>query len=59
VVNAATLENLQSAVKYLRANGFAVETTLVNIARSKGVADLTRFEALNPVFVVSGYKVEA
>ncbi len=54
VINVATLENLQQAVNGLDANGFAAETTLVNIARSKDIAELTRLEALNPVFIVSG-----
>lgn len=54
VINVATLENLQQTVSGLEANGFAAETTLVNIARSKDIAELTRLESLNPVFVVSG-----
>ena len=54
VINAATLENLHCAASTLGANGFAVDTTLVNIARSKDISDLTRLEALNPVFIVTG-----
>ncbi len=54
VINAATLESLNTAVDGLRARGFTAEVTLVNIARSQDIANLTRLEALNPVFVVTG-----
>jgi precorrin-6Y C5,15-methyltransferase (decarboxylating) len=54
VINAATLENLHRAAGTLGANGFAVDTTLVNIARSKDISDLTRLKALNPVFIITG-----
>ena len=54
VINAATLESLNAAVDGLKARGFTAEVTLVNIARSKDIARLTRLEALNPVFVVTG-----
>ncbi len=54
VGNIATIENLHRAVAGLEANGFAVETTLVNIARSRDISGLTRMEGLNPVFIVTG-----
>lgn len=56
VINAATLETLNTSVDGLKANGFDAEVVLVNVARSKGILDLTRFEALNPVFVVTGWR---
>jgi precorrin-6Y C5,15-methyltransferase (decarboxylating) len=56
VVNLATLENLQAACRELEVNGFDAEITLINIARSKAVLELTRLEALNPVFVVAGWR---
>ncbi len=59
VINAATLETLHAAVECLKANGFASEVTLVNVARSKDILDLTRFEALNPVFIITGKREEA
>ena len=58
VINAATLESLNTAVVGLKARGFTAEVTLVNIARSKDIANLTRLEALNPVFVVTGRREE-
>lgn len=54
VVNAVTLENLNTAIECLGKNGFSVETTLINISRSKDIANLTRFESLTPVFVITG-----
>ncbi|MCH9016199.1 MAG: precorrin-6Y C5,15-methyltransferase (decarboxylating) subunit CbiT, partial [Chloroflexi bacterium] len=56
VINAATLETLQAATEGLKANGFTAEVTLVNVARSQDILNLTRLEALNPVFVVSGWR---
>ncbi len=58
VMNIVALENLSAAVDALKARGFVPDITLVNIARSTGVMELTRFETLNPVFVVSGVKKE-
>lgn len=56
VINAATLESLHSAVQGLKTNGFMVETILVNVARSKEISNLNRLEALNPVFIITGYQ---
>jgi precorrin-6Y C5,15-methyltransferase (decarboxylating) len=56
VVNAATIENLGQAVAALKELGWEVDVTLVEIARSQPILDLTRFEALNPVFVITGRK---
>jgi precorrin-6Y C5,15-methyltransferase (decarboxylating) len=56
VINAATLETLKAAVDGLKTNGFIAEINLVNVARSKNVSTLTRLEALNPVFVVTGWR---
>jgi precorrin-6Y C5,15-methyltransferase (decarboxylating) len=58
VINVAALENLGAAVNALKARGFAPDVTLVNVARSTELAGLTRFEALNPVFVVTGVQGE-
>ena len=58
VINIVALENLSAAVDALKARGFVPDVTLVNIARSTSVMELTRFEALNPVFVVTASKKE-
>jgi len=54
VINVVALENLNAAVNALKARGFVPDVSLVNVARSTSVMELTRFEALNPVFVVTG-----
>lgn len=54
VVNAATLETMQAAISALKANGFDADIALVSVARSRDILDLTRLEALNPVFVITG-----
>jgi len=56
VINIVGLENLNTAVNALRKGGFQPEITLVNIARSTGVQELTRLAALNPVFVIAAGK---
>lgn len=53
VVNVVTLETLHAAASALRGNGFTVEMTLVNAARSRDISELTRLEALNPVFILA------
>ena len=58
VINAATLETLHRAVAALKANGFTAEVTSVNIARSQDVAGLTRFQAVNPVFIIAGGRLK-
>jgi precorrin-6Y C5,15-methyltransferase (decarboxylating) len=58
VINIVALENMSAAVNALKGRGFATDITLVSIARSTKVLELTRFEALNPVFIVTGVKEE-
>ena len=58
VVNAATLETLQDALDGLKVNGFASEVTFITAGRSKAILNLTRLEALNPVFVITGWREE-
>lgn len=53
VANAATIENLHEAVTGLKALGLGVEVTLAQIARSKPILNLTRFEALDPVYIIT------
>lgn len=58
VIDVATLENLGEAAHSLKANGFAADIVLVSVARSKDIIGLTRFDALNPVFIVTGWRCE-
>ena len=53
VVDAATIENLAETVSCLKGLGMAFDVTLLAAARSKELIGLTRFEALNPVFIVA------
>ncbi len=56
VINAITLDNLSAALDTLKSVGFKFDVTLVQISRSKPILDLLRFEALNPIFIISAIK---
>jgi precorrin-6Y C5,15-methyltransferase (decarboxylating) len=57
VVNLAALERAQESYHRLRDLGLAAELVMVNAARGKEMGDGTvRLEALNPVFVVTGWR---
>ena len=53
VINLASFEHLALAAETIRRMGWGVECALVNIARGRDVLDVTRFAALNPVFIVT------
>ena len=54
VVNAITLDNSYQAVSGMKEAGFEVEAILVQIARSKPLLGMTSFEALNPIYIITG-----
>ncbi len=54
VVNAITLDNSYEAVSAMKELGFEVEATLVQIARSKPLLNMMSFEALNPIYIITG-----
>ncbi|AJY76928.1 bifunctional cobalt-precorrin-7 (C(5))-methyltransferase/cobalt-precorrin-6B (C(15))-methyltransferase [Paenibacillus beijingensis] len=56
VVNAATIETLAAAQSALKEQIFAVNIALVQISRSKPILDMTRFEGLNPIYVITGFR---
>ncbi len=58
VVNLATLEHLSEAVDCLRQAAWAWECTMVNIACTQKILDMTRFAAINPIFVLSASQQE-
>ncbi|MFB9327626.1 precorrin-6y C5,15-methyltransferase (decarboxylating) subunit CbiE [Paenibacillus aurantiacus] len=58
VLNAVTLENLHEAAQAFEAEGYETRMTLAQLSRSKPILDLTRFEALNPVFIVTAWRRE-
>jgi precorrin-6B C5,15-methyltransferase / cobalt-precorrin-6B C5,C15-methyltransferase len=53
VVNLASFEHLAEAVDYIRKASWSLECTMVNIARTQRILDITRFAALNPVFILT------
>lgn len=53
VMNLITLENLHKASHALHAVDFLFEVTLASIARGRAILNLTRLEALNPVFILT------
>ncbi|MCG8424123.1 MAG: precorrin-6y C5,15-methyltransferase (decarboxylating) subunit CbiE [Proteobacteria bacterium] len=53
VVNAITMENVADAYRGFRSRGFVPEVTLVNISRGVPLARYLRYEALNPVHIIS------
>lgn len=59
VINLATLENLSTAMNALQARGFVADVTLLNVSRSRAIADLTRLQAFDPVFVLAAKRKEA
>jgi precorrin-6Y C5,15-methyltransferase (decarboxylating) len=53
VLNAVTIENLMQAVEGFKNNGFETKITLAQISRSKPILNLTRFDALNPIYIIT------
>lgn len=54
VVNAITLDNSYEAVSSMKELGFEVAATLVQISRSKPLLGMMSFEALNPIYIITG-----
>lgn len=57
VINAATIETLNNALKSLGEFGYDVDAAQVNISRMKSIGKGNFFSSLNPVFIVSGRKM--
>lgn len=58
VVNTVLLQNLETAMTVLKANGFNPQVTQIQVSRSKPMPFGDRFEALNPVWIIFGSKPE-
>lgn len=56
VVNVATIENLFDAWQAIKKLGWRSEAALVSVSRSQPILELTRFAALNPVYILSAEK---
>ncbi|MBW1824880.1 MAG: precorrin-6y C5,15-methyltransferase (decarboxylating) subunit CbiE [Deltaproteobacteria bacterium] len=58
VINAATLETVNSAVAFFDKTGWPSMVTLLNISKMKKIGEQKRFQPLNPVFIIEGSKPE-
>ncbi|MGM0901753.1 MAG: precorrin-6y C5,15-methyltransferase (decarboxylating) subunit CbiE [Bacillota bacterium] len=56
VMNIATIENLAEALQHLKALGCEVSILQAQLSRSKPILHLTRFEPLNPIYLVTAKK---
>jgi precorrin-6B C5,15-methyltransferase / cobalt-precorrin-6B C5,C15-methyltransferase len=55
VVNAATIETLYSALQAFAEEHFETAVTLTQLSRSKPILNMTRFEGLNPVYIITAW----
>lgn len=55
-MGAITIETLHNSMEALALAGFAPEVTMLQASRGKPILGMTRFEGMNPVYVVSGHK---
>ncbi|WP_284641473.1 precorrin-6y C5,15-methyltransferase (decarboxylating) subunit CbiE [Paenibacillus silviterrae] len=58
VLNAATIENLHEAVQAFGRNGYETSILLSQLARSKPILGMNRFEGLNPVYIITARRAE-
>lgn len=58
VLNAVTIENLAEAMSAFKERGFKTDITLVQISRSQPILNLTRFDALNPIYIIAAEREE-
>jgi len=56
VLNAVMLETLTEAKTALEKKGFTTKINLIQVARSKPIIGMTRFEGLNPVYIITAYR---
>jgi precorrin-6Y C5,15-methyltransferase (decarboxylating) len=56
VMNIATIENLAEALQHLKTLGCEVSVLQAQISKSKPILNLTRFQPLNPIFIVTAKK---
>jgi precorrin-6B C5,15-methyltransferase / cobalt-precorrin-6B C5,C15-methyltransferase len=55
VVNAATIETLYAATQAFAEEHFETSVTLAQLSRSKPILNMTRFEGLNPVYIITAW----
>ncbi|PWK14830.1 precorrin-6Y C5,15-methyltransferase (decarboxylating) [Tumebacillus permanentifrigoris] len=55
VLNAATIETLYEATQTFTKLGMTFRVTLLQTARSKPILHMTRFEGLNPIYIITAW----
>lgn len=58
VLNAATIETLYEATQTFAGLGLTFRVTLLQTARSKPILNMTRFEGLNPIYIITAWKAQ-
>ncbi|KEO81804.1 cobalamin biosynthesis protein CbiE [Tumebacillus flagellatus] len=58
VLNAATIETLYDATQTFTKLGMTFRVTLLQTSRSKPILNMTRFEGLNPIYIITAWKEE-
>lgn len=58
VLNAATIENLYEAMQAFSREGFSTDVILAQVSRSKPILNMTRFEGLNPIYIITAKRLE-
>ncbi len=56
VLTFATLENLAEAWRAMKGLGMEAEVSQISVARGAPILEMTRLEALNPVFIVAAWR---
>lgn len=56
VLNAATIESLYHASSIMASLGLKTRITLLQVSRSKPILDMTRFEGLNPIYIITAWR---
>jgi precorrin-6Y C5,15-methyltransferase (decarboxylating) len=55
VLNAATIETLYDATQTFAKLGMTFRVTLLQTSRSKPILNMTRFEGLNPIYIITAW----
>ena len=56
VVNTVLMDSLHDTVRCLRDQGFTTDVVQVQVSRSQPLGDSDRMQAMNPVWVIQGYR---
>ncbi len=56
VINTILIQNMDTAIRVLKQNGFSCEMVQIQVSRSKPMPYGDRLEPLNPVWIISGRK---